>query len=632
VADPITQEVVRGSLRAIAQEMKIAVMRTAYSPVVASGGDMSAGIADRRGRVVAQGRDIPAQLGALPSSFDAMLEHWLGRLEPGDVLIGNDPYLCGSNHVNDITLIMPAFAATGELLGHLCTRTHWMDIGGATPGAFNARVADMYAEGLRIPTLLAYRNHEPIEEIWELIFTNVRGRTEREWDLRAGFAGCATGARGLERLAARFGADTLIEVMDESIAYTENLVRSRIRAVPDGSYSADDWLEGDGWTNDPVYARVTITVDGDELEMDWAGTGPQVRGGVNLPLSATKGVGIYALKAVLAPDIPPNAGMWAPLTVTAPEGCFVNPLPPAPTQSGEPIQRCADLLMMCLAQAVPEQVMAGTFGSFAILIVEGRDPLEWRRRILDRERSVFMDNSPGGMGGRRAGDGASAIKVHTGNARTASIEVFEYSMPVRMLRWERVADTAGPGRFRGGCAVAREWEALDDDVVATLMAERAVVPPFGLLGGGVGACATYAVDAGTEDEQLLPSKADQVHLRRGSRFLMQGAAGGGYGPAWERPVEAVQEDVLDGYVTRARAREDYGVAIAEDGTVDTAETERLRADLAVPHPPPLIDRGSWRLGDVSIGEEHTDAARYAATVNLPACENRRHLERRSGQR
>jgi N-methylhydantoinase B len=600
VADAITQEVVRGSLRAIAQEMKIAVMRTAYSPVVASGGDMSAGLADRNGRVIAQGRDIPAQLGALPSSFDSMLANHRGRLEPGDVLIGNDPYLCGSNHVNDVTLIMPAFAATGELVGHVCTRTHWMDIGGATPGAFNARVADMYAEGLRIPTMLAYRNYEPIEDIWELIFANVRGRTEREWDLRAGYAGCATGARGLERLAARFGAETLIEVMDETISYTENLVRSRIRAIPDGSYTAEDWLEGDGWTNDPIHARVTVTVEGDELTMDWDGTGPQVRGGVNLPMSATYGVGIYALKAALAPDVHPNAGMWAPLKVVAPEGCFVNPLPPAPTQSGEAIQRCADLLMMCMAQAVPEDVMAGTFGSFAILIVEGRDPLEWRRRILDRDRSVFMDNSPGGMGGRRTGDGVSGIKVHTGNARTASIEVFEYSMPVRMLRWERVTDTAGPGRLRGGCGVAREWEALEDDVVITLMSDRAAVPPFGLLGGGAGATATYAVDASTDDEVRLPSKADQIRLDRGSRFLMQSAAGGGYGPAWERPVEAVVEDVLEGYVSRDGARRDYGVAIGEDGTVDAAETERLRA-LMVVADPELVDRGIWQLGDVSVG-------------------------------
>lgn len=601
MADAVTHEVVRGSLRAIAQEMKIAVMRTAYSAVVASGGDMSAGLADPRGRVVAQGRDIPAQLGALPSSLDAMLEGWHGRLGPGDALIGNDPYLCGSNHVNDVCLILPAFAATGELLGYVCTRTHWMDIGGGTPGSFNARVNDMFGEGLRIPTLLAYREYEPVQDIWELIFTNVRGRTEREWDLRAGFAGCATGERGLVRLAARYGVDTLGEVMDQSIAYTERLVRRRIAAVPDGTYTADDHFEGDGWTNDPIHARVAITISGDEITMDWTGSAAQVCGGVNLPMSSTIGVGIYALKAALAPDIPPNAGLWAPLTVVAPAGSFVNPLPPAPTQGSpaETIQRCADLLMMCLAQAVPEAVMAGTFASAGVCIVEGPDPLEWRRRVLGRDRSIFMDNSPGGMGGRRSGDGVSGIKVHTGNARVASVEVFEYSMPVRMLRWERIPDTGGPGRLRGGCGVAREWEALQDGVSATLMCERAVVPPFGLLGGEPGATARFAIDSGTPAERRLPSKTPPLTVPRGSRYLQQAAGGGGYGPAWERPPEAVAEDVREAYVSAAAARRDYGVALDADGEIDPAETERLRAAMRTAQVE-LVRVGAWTEGLVAV--------------------------------
>jgi N-methylhydantoinase B len=594
MTDAVTHEVVRGSLRAIAQEMKIAVMRTAYSAVVASGGDMSAGLADVRGRVVAQGRDIPAQLGALPSSLEAMLDGWHGKLEPGDALIGNDPYLCGSNHVNDVCLIMPAFAESGELLGYVCTRTHWMDIGGGTPGSFNARVNDMYAEGLRIPTLRAYRGYEPVEDLWELIFTNVRGRTEREWDLRAGFAGCATGERGLQRIAARYGAETLLEVMEESIAYTERLVRKRIEAVPDGVYVAEDHMEGDGWSTDPIKIRVTVTIADDQITMDWSGTAPSTRGGVNLPFSSTIGVGIYALKAALAPDIPPNAGLWAPLTVLAPEGCFVNPLPPAPTQGSpaETIQRCADLLMMALAQAAPDAVMAGTFASAGVLIVEGPDPLEWRRKILGRDRGLFMDNSPGGMGGRISGDGVSGIKVHTGNARVASIEVFEYSMPVEMLRWERIADTGGPGRMRGGCGVAREWRALDDEVAATLMSERAMVPAFGLLGGKPGARATFGIDVGSTQERRLPSKTPPVPVPKGSRYLMQAAGGGGYGPPRERPVEAVVEDVLDGYVTAEAARNDYGVALDASGAVDREQTERLRAALRSDDVP-LIQLGEW---------------------------------------
>jgi N-methylhydantoinase B len=600
--DQVTYQVVHGGLRALAQEMKVSVMRTAYSPIVASGGDMSAGLADVDGRVVAQGQDIPAQLGALPSSFDAMLEGWHGRLGPGDVLIGNDPYLCGSNHINDVCLVMPAFSGEEELLGYVCTRTHWMDIGGATPGSFNARVPDMYAEGLRIPTILAYRGYEPVRDVWELIFANVRGRTEREWDLRAGFAGCATAERGLQRLATRYGSDTVREVMRRALEDTEARVRARIEALPDGRYSAVDWFEGDAWTDEPIRLEVAVEIDGGDIRMDWTGTAPQVKGGVNLPLSSTVGVGIYALKAALAPDIVPNAGMWAPLTVTAPEGCFVNPLPPAPNQgsAAETIQRCADLLLRALAAAVPEQVMAGTFASATVLMLEGRDPVAWRREILRRDRSVFMDNSPGGMGGRAAGDGVSGIKVHTGNARVPSIESAEFALPVRALRWERVPDTAGPGRERGGCGVAREWEMLDDDVSFTLMAERARVPAVGLLGGRAGATARYTINPDGPDERVLPSKTPQMRLRRGDRFLLQGAGGGGYGPVTERSIERVVDDVLDGYVTVEGARRDYGVVLDRRGTVDEAATASLRAELHTQQADDdrLVDPGTWEYGDV----------------------------------
>jgi N-methylhydantoinase B len=603
MVDQITYQVMHGGLLALAQEMKNAVMRTAYSPVVNSGGDMSAGMADTEGNVVAQGRDIPAQLGALPGSLDAMLEKWRGRLGPGDVLIGNDPYLCGSNHINDVCLVMGAFADDGELLGYACTRTHWMDIGGATPGSFNARVPDMYAEGIRIPTLLAYQNYEPVAPIWDLIFANVRGQIEREWDLRAGYAGCATAERGLRRIAARYGVDVLHDVMRRALDDSESRIRARIEAVPDGRYTAHDWFEGDGWTDRPVRIEVAVEIDGSDIRMDWTGTDPQVKGGVNLPFSSTFGVGIYALKAALGPDIVPNAGLWRPLQVTAPEGSLVNPRPPAPTQTSpsETIQRCADLLMMALAKAIPDDVIAGTHASATVVVLEGRDPLEWRRDVLGRDRTVFMDNSPGGMGGRRTGDGVSGIKVHTGNARVPTVESMEFAVPLRMVRWERIPDTGGPGVERGGCGVAREWESLDDDVHATLMTERARVPAWGLSGGRAGQCGRYGINVGTPGERLLPSKTPPLELNRGDRFLMQSAGGGGRGLPWLRPAERVLRDVLDGYVTREAARTDYGVVIGENDVVDEDETRRERERMRAEAPtaePGAIDRGQIRYAGV----------------------------------
>jgi N-methylhydantoinase B len=224
---------------------------------------------------------------------------------------------------------------------------------------------------------------------------------------------------------------------------------------------------------------------------------------------------------------------------------------------------------------------------------EGQDPLKWRREVLGRSRTVFMDNSPGGMGGRRAGDGVSGIKVHTGNARVPSIETAEFSVPIRAVRWARVPDTGGAGRERGGCGIAREWEILDDDVHATLMSERARVPAFGLGGGDAGRTAIYGINVGTDRERLLPSKTPPITLGRGDRYLMQSAGGGGRGSAWARPAEAVLADVLDGYVTERGARDDYGVVIV-DGAVDAAATDAARAgmrDLAPPVAAGTVERG-----------------------------------------
>jgi N-methylhydantoinase B len=453
---------------------------------------------------------------------------------------------------------------------------------------------------LRIPTLLAYRNYQPVEEVWELIFANVRGRTEREWDLRAGYAGCATAERGLRRIAKRYGVETVREVMSRAIQDTQARIEARIEAAPDGRYTAYDWFEGDGWSDRPIRLEVAVEINGSGVHMDWTGTERQVKGGVNLPFSSTFGVGIYALKSVFGADLIPNAGLWRPLTVSAPLGTLVNPLPPAPTQASaaETIQRCADLLMMALASAVPEDVMAGTFASASVLMLEARDALDWRRDILGRERTVFMDNSPGGMGARRAGDGVSGIKVHTGNARVASVEIAEFSVPIRGIRWQRVPDTGGAGRERGGCAVAREWEMLDDDVQATLMTERGKVPPFGLFGGRAGATGSYRINPGERDEKVLPSKTPPVQLRKGDRYLMQCAGGGGRGPAWERPVAAVIDDVLDGYVTIEGAARDYGVVLAADGTIDEVATQSRRADLAAAAPVPSPDRGEISYRDL----------------------------------
>lgn len=595
--DRISAEVIRSGLETIALEMRTAIMRTAYSPIVAMGGDLSVSLADRAGKLVAQGKDIPAQLGAMPYSFALMLEPWKDELGPGDVLVGNDPYLGGANHINDVCMIMPAYAGD-EHLGYVATRVHWTDVGGGTPGSFNARVADMYAEGLRIPAVRLYRGYEPSPEIWSLIFANVRGAREREWDARAGFAGCLVGERGLQRLARRHGTERLADAMAEAIAYSERRLRARIETVPDGDYHAVDWLEGDGWEERPIRLEVTVRVRGRDVEVDWTGTDPQVRGGINMSLPTTSGVGVYAIRAALDPTVPANAGMFAPVTTTTVPSSLVDPSPPAPSQTGvsETAQRAADLLMMALSQAVPANVMAGTYASAAMSVIEGPDLAEWRRLALGRARTTVMELAPGGLGARATKDGVSGIKVHTGNTRTQPVEIVEFVAPVRMTRWARVPDSGGPGRQRGGCSVEKEFRMLADGIHFTSVCERTTVVPFGLLGGRPGGPGRLARNPGDAAEQVMPSKHPPLRMDEGERFLLRPAGAGGYGPPWERPIAAVVDDVLDGYVTIEGALRDYGVAIGEGGAVDEAATAMARARLSAERSPSaeaVWDRGSW---------------------------------------
>jgi N-methylhydantoinase B len=620
VVDPITFEVVQAALRTVTAEAKWVITRTAYSGIVATGGDLSVGIANIDGKIVAQGRDVPVQLGALPYAFDAMLDKYGGRLRPGDVLIGNHPYECGANHINDVSVMMPAFL-DDQLLGYAANRIHWTDMGGHSPGSYNVRVFDMYGEGLLIPPVRIYTDYEPVPEVWDLIFANVRGANEREWDLRAAFAGCIACERGLQRLARRYSPEILRSVMNQSIEYSERRMRARISEIPDGEYHAVDWLEGDGWEEEiPVRIEVTVRIHGSDIEVDWSGSAPQVRGGVNLSFPSTAAVSVYAIAATLDSDIPPNDGLYRLIKVTAPEGSVVNPTAPAPCQAGvaEAGQRAAELLMMALAKAVPEKVIAGTHASSCQALIEGPDLVDWRRRVLRRTRVVTMDQAPGGMGARASKDGISGIKVHTHACMVQPVEVIELNTAVRITRWERVVDTGGAGRQRGGCAVAKEYESLADDVTVTTVGGRNLVPPFGLAGGRAGATGQWAIDAGSAAEIVLPAKNPFLLLKRGQRLLMQPAGSGGYGPPWARPAESVRDDVLDGYVSAAAAASDYGVVLNDDGDIDREATAALRGrmideDREPATAPGEIDPGVWSFGGVSSSDQ-------AASIDLETIE------------
>jgi len=502
-------------------------------------------------------------------------------------------------------MVMPVFLE-GRLLAYTVSRAHWTDIGGLAPGGFSVAVWDIYSEGLRIPAVLVYRNYRPVEDVVKLIMANVRGAEERIWDLRGQFGACLVGQRAIHRLCAKYGVDTVAACMEAALDYSERRLRLEIEKIPDGAYRWHDYVEGDGWQDFPIKLQAEVRVKGSDVEVDYTGTDPQVRGGVNAPMSITEGVTLYVLKAVTDHTIPSNAGMERPLRVIAPEGTILNPIPPTACSTGgtaETAQRLADLLMCCFAQAIPERVIAGTYASSTVTMWSGRDPIDWRRKLLGRERVVVMDNTPGGMGARPNKDGVNGIKVHTGNAMVTPVEYLEFSAPIRVRRWEIETDTGGAGKFRGGCAAPREYEALFDMTTVTVLGERTKVAPFGLFGGRAGAVGQLIINPGRPGEQRLPSKNPPRILNRGDVLRYQPAGGGGYGDPTERPPDQVLEDVLNGYVSREGAKEQYGVVLDRAGAaVDAEATARLREAMRRDQQADgWVDRGEIGYEGVEVG-------------------------------
>lgn len=594
--DPVTYGVISGGLLGVAAEMKTAVIRNSYTPIVAAGGDLSVGIANPSGQHVAQGRDIPAQLGTLPNALRLMLPHISEDLGSGDVFIANDPHLAGALHLNDVIMLMPAFAPDDTLLGFLLTSAHWMDIGSATPGSYDYSLRDMYAEGLHIPPVQIMRRGKIQTALWELIFNNLRDRSDREWDFRAQLAGCTAGERGLIRMATRYGVPAVHAAMDEALLRGERRIRRRIAELKDGDYHAVDWLE---FAGQAVRLELTIRIRGEDLTFDWTGTDPAVDGAINNPLGATAGMSIFALTAALDPGAPSNAGLWKPITTVAPPGCLVNPVPPS-ASAATCVMKIPDMVLMALASAAPDKVMAGNPDTGLVSIINSYDPLEWRRTALGRGRSLFLDQGLGGMGARAHLDGYS-VSSNGGNVKRASMELLEFSASVRGTQYRRIPDTGGPGEQRGGCGVVREWEALADADL-TLSADRAMIGAVGLFGGGPGAPGRYLIKSG-EQTLELPAKA-RTTIPRGQRFWFQGPGGGGYGKPWDRAVEAVVDDYLDGAVSRQGAARDYGVILSEEGFVDAASTDALRTTMAEAFLAGVLPvrRGSWALGSVSLQE------------------------------
>jgi N-methylhydantoinase B len=535
---PVTLEVVRNALYAIAEEMSVIVMRSARSPLLKEAGDLSSALTDAEGRLIAQGRDIPIHMGVMGFTVKELLRRVPAeRFADGDVWFLNLPEV-GGNHLPDVKAVRPVFAE-GHLVAFAINLAHWADVGGAVPGSYVPWATEAYQEGLRIAPLRLFSAAGPDREKIDFVLANVRGRAEREGDLFAQFAADDVAARRLGELFARYGADTMRACFDRLQTESEQQMREAIRALPDGSWEGEDWLDDDGVDAHPIRIKVRVTIEGDEATFDFTGTDPQARGPVNTTRFIACSSVYYAMKALVAPEVPPNDGCYRPLRVVVPSRSVLDPDPDRPVVGGnhETSQRIVDAIFKALAPLLPDRVAAGGPTTSGLLLFGARLP--------DGRWAIFYEVHGGGEGATASKDGASAVRVHMSNVMNTPTEVVESEYPFLIEEHGLRPGSAGDGRHRGGLGVTRAYRVLADDVTLTTMFERRVIPPWGLAGGAD--AWPFRVTLRSDSGERVVSGKETFTLRRGDLVLVETCGGGGYGPPAERPAERREADRREGY-------------------------------------------------------------------------------------
>lgn len=518
----VALEVVRHALAGVADEMGVALRRAAYSPNIKERMDCSAAVFAPDGQMVAQAEHIPVHLGSMPGSVAAALDAF--DLRPGMQVALNDPY-AGGTHLPDITIVAAVGDDDGELLGYVANRAHHADVGGAAPGSMPASATDIAMEGVRIPPVRVAGPDGVHEDVIAFIAANSRTPAERRGDLRAQFAANHVGAVRLRELAASRGVRGLHQAMREVCDYSERRVRAAVRDLPDGSWRATDELEiGDG-----VQIAVALTIDGDRVQVDFAGSDDQVPANLNAVYAVTLSSAMFVFRMLTDPLAPPNAGCYRPLEVTAPEGSVVNAVFPAPTAAGnvETSQRIVDVLLAAFAEAVPDRVPAASQGTMNNLLIgaSGRGPGDGDR-AQDDAAFGYYETLGGGEGGTPTRAGMSGVHTGMTNTRNTPAEAMEVDYPLRVWRYELREGSGGAGRHPGGEGLVREIEVLADCTL-TLQTERRRHRPQGRGGGGDGAVGRNVLVRDGEEHELDAKGTWPLHA--GDRVRVETPGGGGWG-------------------------------------------------------------------------------------------------------
>jgi N-methylhydantoinase B len=560
--DAVSVEIVGNLLLSIAEEMGVALIKSAYSTNIKERRDISTAVFDPEGNMVAQAEHVAMHLGSLLGIIkEVYKKHSMYDIKPGDMFMGNDPYNGGGTHLPDITVAAPVFAGN-KLVGWVANLAHHSDVGGKVAGSTSGDAVSIFQEGLKIPLVRVCAKGEVQDDIINFIMANSRLPKERYGDLQAQIASNRVGMKRLIEAYDRYG-DLLVDSMHELQNYTEKRLRAGIAKLPDGEYSFTDYMDDAGIESpDPIKIQVKITIKDDSMNLNFAGTDPQVKGPNNVTKNGLLATVFYSLKALIDPDIPSNAGIYRAFSVDAEEGSIINAANPAPV--GERIDTCmrvADVIFGALAPAVPERALAGCNSSCTSAIFSGTDPKD------PEHFYVYLETVAGGSGAQKHNDGLSGVQVHMTNTSNLPIEALEMEFPLLLVRkYGLIENSGGAGEYRGGLGIERVFEAMYDNINYTGLGDRQKFKPWGLYGGMEGAGGEYFITRTNGTIEKLPSKCTDVLLHKGDIVTVHTPGAGGYGDPKKRKPEAVLSDVIEHKVSLDKAEELYGIKVVKCGS------------------------------------------------------------------
>ena len=549
--DIISLEITWNSLKSIADECYITLMKSAFSTNIKERHDHSTAITNSNGKLIAQAENaLPAHLASMGGLIQHVLDEYSKNIFEGDIFIANDPHVAGGTHLPDINMAMPIFSK-GKLMGFVANIVHHADVGGAAVGSMSGGLNEIFKEGLRIPLVRLYSKGKIVKDVFRLLLLNMRLSDERKGDLNAQISACRLGVQRVRELISKHDEVYLNITFEEILKRSKLRMQAAISKIPDGNYSFTDYMDDDGLNTKDIKISVTIKKKGKKILFDFSETDDQVEGNFNLTFNATQSSVCYSLKALLDPDLPNNSGIFDAIDIKIPKGSLLNCLSPASVALRlNTCQRVVDVVLGAFINILPEKITGAANGANTSAVFAGINP-------NNGKRYVYLETLGGGMGGRYSKDGKDGVQVHLTNTSNLPVEAIEMEYPLRVEEYSFVENSGGAGKYRGGLGIRRIIRPISHKCEFTGVGERFKHSPWGVFGGKSGKPGKFYLEHKNGKITKLPSKSSSIYTNENHAIIMETPGAGGYGNPKKRSKENILKDKVSGKFSNSFIKKYY---------------------------------------------------------------------------